>query len=82
MQHACEKISSLVSEGLERKLNFRERISMRFHFLMCGACKQYNDNMLKLHQVFKLRGKLKHQGMKLPHEKREKILAALQEIDF
>jgi len=78
MKHSCEKISVLISEELERELTLVERISMHFHFLMCGACKHYNDNIQKLHRIFKMRLKKKYQTMTLPSEKRDIIKAALR----
>ncbi|HID36735.1 MAG TPA: hypothetical protein EYP39_05085 [Ghiorsea sp.] len=73
MKHACERISQLASQQLERKLNLSERVSMFVHFLMCGACKQYNQNILKLRQVFELKRDEMVNDVKLPELKRNDI---------
>ena len=81
MKSACEEVSSLVSAGLERKLSFRERLGMHIHFLMCAACKQYHENMLKLRLVLRMRAKLEDEKIHLPEEKREKIQKILKTLD-
>ncbi len=80
MKHACEKISHLASEKLERKLSLRELFMMQIHFLMCHACRQYSRNMLKLHQTLQLRLKAKDNEALLPDEKREKIKCVIQAL--
>ena len=78
MKHSCERISQLASDQLERKLSLAERFSMGFHFLMCGACKQYHQNLQKLHQALMLKRKRNTEEMILPSDKRALIKQALQ----
>lgn len=78
MKHACEKYTQLTSEQLDRKLSLAERLSMFTHFLMCAGCKHYNQNMLKLHQVFVLNRSETRGNLQLPDEKRERIQESLQ----
>ena len=73
MKHACEKISILASEQLERELGWQEKLQMKFHFLMCGACKQYHKNMLKLHKALQLKLQADVSDAVLPGDKRQKI---------
>ncbi len=80
MKHACEKISQLASDQLERKLSFSERLSMQFHFLMCGACKHYHQNLLKLHETLNIKRKEISKDISLPEEKRSRIQQSLQEL--
>lgn len=35
---SCKEASRLVSEGLDRKLAMRERVTLRFHLMMCSGC--------------------------------------------
>jgi predicted anti-sigma-YlaC factor YlaD len=80
MKRACEKISQLASNQLERKLTIAERVSMWFHFLMCGACKHYSKNLRKLHQTLCLKREQEGRQAMLPDEKRIRIDEALQTI--
>lgn len=34
----CKEVSSLLSDRLDRKLTFMERINLRMHLAMCAAC--------------------------------------------
>ena len=38
MMISCREVTRLVSEGLDRKLGFGERIALRAHFMMCRGC--------------------------------------------
>ena len=77
MKHACEKYTQLTSEQLERKLSLTERTSMYVHFLMCAGCKHYNQNILKLRQVFELKRDETVSDLKLPERKRNDIQKAI-----
>ncbi len=80
MKHACERISQLTSDALERKLSIVERFSMGFHFLLCSACEQYHENMRKLHQALQLQRERNSKNAKLPPDKREAITQTLQTL--
>jgi len=49
----CKNASQLVSQSLDRKLNFKERCGLRFHLFMCGACSRFNKQLLLISQAFK-----------------------------
>jgi len=80
MKHACEEVAFLVSESLERKLHFYERVKMKLHFLMCAACKHYESNTIKLHQIFELKYQKSCQSITLPQEKKNKIRHEIQQL--
>ncbi len=80
MKHSCERISQLASDELERKLSLAERFSMGFHFLMCGACKQYHQNLHKLHQALMLKRRHENEEVILPDDKRALIEQTLQTL--
>ncbi|MDQ7005312.1 MAG: hypothetical protein Q9N67_10505 [Ghiorsea sp.] len=78
MKHACEKISHLASEQLDRKLSMSERFSMLLHFLMCAACRHHSQNILKLHRALLLQRQQNTDDLQLPDEKRKNIQESLQ----
>lgn len=49
----CKDASRLVSEALERKLGFREWLGLRFHLLLCEACRRFERQMVALHRVLR-----------------------------
>lgn len=47
----CREVTRLFSEGLERPLSLGERAHLKFHCLMCGACRNFGDHMQDLRQI-------------------------------
>ena len=45
---SCKDVSRLVSESLDRKLPFMQRLQVRVHLLMCGFCSRFRKQMLFL----------------------------------
>ncbi len=38
---SCKRVAQLASESLDRSLTLQERLSMRFHLLLCNFCSRY-----------------------------------------
>lgn len=51
MMASCKEVTRLVSEGLDRRLGFGERVALRAHFLMCKGCRNFEDQMARLRQA-------------------------------
>ena len=49
LKPTCKEVHQLVSEGLDRKLTFIERMRMRLHLLVCDACTRFNHQMALIH---------------------------------
>lgn len=77
----CKQASRLVSQSLDRRLAWRERLSLRLHLAICEACRQFSR------QLAGLRRALRHfaqqvendETMRLPAAARERIRNALRE---
>ncbi len=41
----CKEVSALVSNSLDRRLSWRERLGVRLHLLICKACRRFADQM-------------------------------------
>jgi len=80
MNHFCREASQLQSDELERKLTLMERIQLRMHLLLCGACRNYADNLQLLNSFFhNLRKQTeKDESITLPDHDRERIKEALK----
>ncbi len=37
----CSEATRLTSEGMDHRLGWAARLSLRMHVLMCGACRRY-----------------------------------------
>ncbi|MBA2778363.1 zf-HC2 domain-containing protein [Billgrantia kenyensis] len=46
----CRRATELMSQRLDRPLRWPERLSLRFHLSMCGACYQCNRQFELLHR--------------------------------
>ena len=43
MMLSCKEASRLVSQGLDRKLGFGERVMLRVHLTICDGCTNFKD---------------------------------------
>jgi hypothetical protein len=41
----CKDISGLLSESMDRRLTWRERLAMRIHLLMCRSCSRFQQQV-------------------------------------
>ncbi len=42
---SCKDVHRLVSERLDRDLSRSERVRMRMHIFICGACRNFDGQM-------------------------------------
>lgn len=47
----CKEATELISQNLDRQLGFGQRISLRFHLLMCHYCQNYAHHLAFLHRA-------------------------------
>lgn len=48
---SCREVTRLLSEAQERPLHFGERAGLRFHLMMCGACRNFSRHMTSLRGI-------------------------------
>ena len=41
----CKKAAALMSQGMDRKLGLRQKMSLRFHLMMCSGCRNFSKQM-------------------------------------
>jgi hypothetical protein len=51
MMLTCKEVSRLVSQGLDRKLGFGERVALRLHLAICEGCANFNKQMRYLRRA-------------------------------
>ena len=46
----CKQAASLMSLGMDKDLGVLQRMSLRFHLMMCSGCRNFNKQMEFLRQ--------------------------------
>ena len=49
----CEKASELTSKKIDIKLSFLEKITLKFHTIMCSACLTFEDEAITISEAIK-----------------------------
>lgn len=81
---SCREASRLVSEGLDHKLPWAKRVSLRLHLLMCRGCARFRRQIEGLDRLMRGRSdtvELVEPDTKLPSAVRERIKAAARDAD-
>ncbi len=47
---SCKDITQLVSEAMDRRLPWRQRLAIRLHLRLCALCRRYARQLRLLHQ--------------------------------
>jgi putative zinc finger protein len=42
---SCKEVSHLVSQGLDRRLGFADRVRLRLHLAICDGCTNFKRQM-------------------------------------
>ncbi len=58
----CKEATHLMSKQLDIPLTFQEKLSLKLHLAMCGACTQCNQQFHLLHETGKHYERLIEQG--------------------
>lgn len=45
MMLSCKEATRLVSEGLDRRLSFGQRVALRLHLAICDGCTNFNRQL-------------------------------------
>ena len=78
---ACDDLTALMSESLERRLSVRENLKLRLHFLICDCCKRYLGQLRVMHDAARKRPEETLPDATLSAEARERIRRALEQRD-
>ena len=50
----CKEATRLISEGMDRRLSFPERIRLRLHVGICDACTRFTSQVAFLRRALKV----------------------------
>ena len=48
---SCKEVTRLVSQGMDRRLTFGRRVSLRVHFAICQGCTNFSRQMTFLRKA-------------------------------
>ena len=51
MMLTCREVSRLVSQGLDRRLGFAQRVRLRVHLAVCDGCTNFSRQMQLLRKA-------------------------------
>ncbi len=80
--YTCKQVTGLISQSLDHKLSFRQKIGMYLHLSMCKLCSRHKKQMAFLKQLLDLNKKQPdtiHQSMNLSETKKEEIKRCIRE---
>lgn len=49
----CKEVTKLMSQDMDKKLSIGQCISLRFHLMMCGGCRNFDRQMEFLRDSFR-----------------------------
>ncbi|WP_205596202.1 zf-HC2 domain-containing protein [Modicisalibacter sp. 'Wilcox'] len=61
----CREATRLMSKRLDVPLGIQEKMTLKFHLAMCGACKQCNKQFQLMHDAGRV---LEHQTTAMPFD--------------
>jgi len=53
---SCKEVSRLVSQGLDRRLGFGERVALRMHLAICEGCGNFERQLRILREAVRQLG--------------------------
>jgi hypothetical protein len=75
----CKHATQLASRALDKRLPFRQRLALRLHLLMCGACTKFVRQLQLMRQALAQLGRhVEHDpSVTLSPQARERIAQAV-----
>jgi hypothetical protein len=75
----CKEASRLVSQSLDRRLDWRERCGLALHLAMCAACRRFARQLRWLRQAWQhfARRVEADESLKMPQEATQRIREVL-----
>jgi len=78
---SCKKITSMISESMDRDLSLYKRMGIRFHLMMCALCRRYQKQLLFIRSVLQQSDDVKDvSGLSLPQAVRKRIEEKLHDL--
>lgn len=71
----CKQASQLISQSLDQPLSWSQRLQLKMHLLLCGACNRFRQQLFLLRAALqKMRNQIESDDtIQLPLEARTRI---------
>ncbi|MBN4073616.1 zf-HC2 domain-containing protein [Mariprofundus ferrooxydans] len=73
MKQACNEISKLASDSLDRPLSLSERLKFKLHLSMCSHCRDYDHNMKFIRKITDMMRSTRYGQVRLSDKQRQKL---------
>lgn len=82
MKLSCKQASQLLSQSLDRRLTWQERLALRLHTLICDACKRFGQQLNTLRVALnKVRVNIENDtNISLPSETKARIAKSIESL--
>jgi len=79
MNLSCKQASQLISQSLERRLYWRERLALRVHLMICKYCLRFSQQLRTLRVALSsMRANVENDSsITLPSESKTRIAQAI-----
>ena len=77
----CKAVTRIISESMDRKLPFYQRMGIRVHLLMCKLCSRYRRQLFFLRKTIRLQASSSEDiesAIVLPSGARERIKRSIR----
>ncbi len=76
---SCKQASQLLSQSLDRRLNWRERLALRFHLAICDVCTRFYAQLKQMRVAVRslVQQAEQDESLKLSDQARERIARAM-----
>jgi hypothetical protein len=62
---SCKQASQLLSQSLDRRLSWRERMGLRLHLVMCDVCQRFGKQIVMMRTAVRLMVSAKEQDERI-----------------
>lgn len=79
---SCRQASQLLSQSLDRRLSWQERMGLRLHLMVCDVCQRFGRQLLIMRNAVRLMFSATEQDgqVRLPDEARMRITRKIESI--
>jgi len=77
---SCKQASQLISQSLDRRISWRERISLRLHLVVCDFCRRFSHQLKQVLLAVRVQRQQIEQDehIHLPDDAKKRIASAIE----
>lgn len=77
---SCKQASQLLSQSLDRRLSWRERMGLRLHLMVCDVCQRFGKQLAIMRSAVRqmVRASEQDEQVRLPVEAKGRITKVIE----